>query len=482
MQVKKFEARTMKEALDMVKKELGPEAIILSAKDNGKRSGILAQTSVEVTAAISEMALNRKQFAESKMNTQTKQQFQSASASSQKKLVNKFVENWQSHTAASTASASTASASTSGTSGKYAEQKNPIQKSYIDIYDDEPLSIETQNKSNAKIILNSEAPQHKEPQFQFQFNDNKNFLKTDDILDLKNEINQLKSMIQSLKNSSTQNEIKTIPPQSENLPTELASTYKKLVRAGVSESQSNALISEVQKELSADKLNNKVYIEGWLVRYLIEQIKCAQPKNKIQIFMGPQGSGKTSSMIKWASYLLLEKKKRIALVTSDHNKIGSDIQMRQFAKILNVPFSIVRKSSDWNYYLRELSDVDYILCDLQGMSLKDDSQVLELKSILPLPDIQYDSILVMSSVMNHGEMKQTFLKYLMLKPNHLIFSHMDECTEKGLVFELSHKYKIPFFALGVGPKIPDDFEIVTKERIVDFVLQISTQGGRDAHR
>ena len=34
MQVRKFEARSMKEALEMVKFHMGPEAIILSAKEN----------------------------------------------------------------------------------------------------------------------------------------------------------------------------------------------------------------------------------------------------------------------------------------------------------------------------------------------------------------------------------------------------------------------------------------------------------------
>ena len=41
MQVRKFEARSMQEALDMVKKQLGPEAIILHAKDNRKRFGLM---------------------------------------------------------------------------------------------------------------------------------------------------------------------------------------------------------------------------------------------------------------------------------------------------------------------------------------------------------------------------------------------------------------------------------------------------------
>lgn len=43
MQVKKFEAPTMKEAIKMIKNQLGPEAIILSAKDINKGFGLAGQ-------------------------------------------------------------------------------------------------------------------------------------------------------------------------------------------------------------------------------------------------------------------------------------------------------------------------------------------------------------------------------------------------------------------------------------------------------
>ena len=66
MHVKKFEAKTMKEALEMVKVELGPEAIILNAKDNSKKHGLVGEGSVEITAAISELELRKKQLVESK--------------------------------------------------------------------------------------------------------------------------------------------------------------------------------------------------------------------------------------------------------------------------------------------------------------------------------------------------------------------------------------------------------------------------------
>lgn len=55
MQIKRFEAKNMTAALRLIKKDLGPEAVILSARSIKKGSGIfgsLKQCGVEVTAAI----------------------------------------------------------------------------------------------------------------------------------------------------------------------------------------------------------------------------------------------------------------------------------------------------------------------------------------------------------------------------------------------------------------------------------------------
>ena len=70
MQVKKFEARSMKEALDLVKSQLGPDAIILSAKDNSRSYGLAGNGSVEITAAVSEEVLQKKKFVESRMRNE----------------------------------------------------------------------------------------------------------------------------------------------------------------------------------------------------------------------------------------------------------------------------------------------------------------------------------------------------------------------------------------------------------------------------
>ena len=56
MEVKKFEAPTLAEALQVVKRELGPEAVVLSTKNKRSAFGLMNKSSVEVTAAINPAA------------------------------------------------------------------------------------------------------------------------------------------------------------------------------------------------------------------------------------------------------------------------------------------------------------------------------------------------------------------------------------------------------------------------------------------
>src|SRR4051812_48624469 len=67
MEVRKFEAPTLAEALQVVKRELGPEAVIISTKNNKSGFGLLSGSSVEVTAAVSEEALDKKRAAEKRL-------------------------------------------------------------------------------------------------------------------------------------------------------------------------------------------------------------------------------------------------------------------------------------------------------------------------------------------------------------------------------------------------------------------------------
>src|SRR3954470_3548672 len=92
MQVKKFEAATMAEALKVIKRELGPEAIILSTKHIKSGFGLMSKASVEVTAAVAEKDLRKKAAAEKNLPQDVKEKIWNSKASKQAEIYDDYFE------------------------------------------------------------------------------------------------------------------------------------------------------------------------------------------------------------------------------------------------------------------------------------------------------------------------------------------------------------------------------------------------------
>lgn len=433
MQVKKFEARSMKEALDMIKRELGPEAIILSAKDNGQKYGLVGEGSVEVTAAISESSLQKKQFVENRMPDRLKENYHKSPAKNQKEWVEKLISSYRKEDESQ--------------QSKKREAVKP--KNYIDIVDeDNPSGI-------------ASVPQ---------------------VENLKKELDDLKQLVKQLTTQHENTPSRSNTDNNLNLPLESLATFEKLKEQGLREEFALSLLDEAKKDLGDIKFRNRSLIEGWLVSYIMKTVQLIEPGNKLQFFMGPPAAGKTSSMIKWASFLILNRKKKIALVAADHVKIGAVQQVRMYAQILNVPFVAVKSKQEWPYILESLKDYDYILCDFPGSNLNESDEIINLKSLMPAAGVDYDVTFVLSAAMQLQDLNRIFSNYRSFRPKSVIFTHLDDTKKRGAIYEFSQLHKIPLFAFSLGRKIPDDFEISTKERVVDFTLKLSTHGGVDVYR
>src|SRR6478609_4678610 len=61
MKMKTYQADTMQEALNLVKDEMGPDAVILKSRRTTRKVGIKTQACFEVTAALEESLANRAQ-------------------------------------------------------------------------------------------------------------------------------------------------------------------------------------------------------------------------------------------------------------------------------------------------------------------------------------------------------------------------------------------------------------------------------------
>ncbi|MGZ3775014.1 MAG: flagellar biosynthesis protein FlhF [Pseudobdellovibrionaceae bacterium] len=466
MQVKKFEARTMKEALEMVKTQLGPDAIILSARDNNKSFGLVGEGSVEITAAVSEETLQKKKFAESRLREQDKEKFLRSPARQQKDLIKKMVD-------------------------KHVQKSQPpspiTQRRYIDIEDENQVRrIQEQESHFVKPTANALAQKNYSKNIahlEKELLSRKVIAPADnaEILALKNEIASLKQVIAQFQ-TVPQNFVGTHPGADFGISYDLSFVFEKLTTAGVAPEIAAEILTAAQESIPALKIKNRSLVEAWVARYVLDSTKIArQPTTgKIHCFLGPAGSGKTSALIKMASQMVVREGKKVALFTTDTFKVGAADQMKIYAQILNVPFAVLRSQNDWTNLVRYLTNVDCVLVDYTGLSLKSNDEIQMLKRLLPPASINPNIHLVLSTNAKDSDATELGRRYSILGYRDVIFTSLDESTQHGTIYNFMKRFDIPLHSFGIGSRVPEDFEYATKERLLDLIFKITRFKSQDS--
>lgn len=457
MQVKKFEARSMKEALEMIKTQLGPDAIILSAKEITKGFGLGGEKSIEVTAAFSETTLQKKKFVESKLPQQTKEKFQRIPAKEQKEVMRKMIEQQITKMNSQNSPRGTVESGNSNVPYRMTEKK------YVEIDNEEisaPSAAVSANKAVTEVAKKA-------------WNDM-------EVSNLKNEIESLKQVMTQFKNVP-QSFVQAHPGADYGVHYQLSGTFQRLTTAGLLPEAAGEILAACQKQLSSQQMNSRQAVEALIVKHILESIKVNHTcDEQFHLFVGPSGSGKTSSLIKLASEMILNQQKRVAIISTDNTKVGGAEQMKMFAQILNVPFLSIRHQQDWAHVIPHLDQLDHILVDFSGLNLRNQEEVNFIKRMSPPVYKSLRTHLVLSSLAKDADLIECAKRYEAFGVSDVIFSGLDEASQHGNIYNFVRATHMELFAFGIGAKVPEDFEFATPERVVDLILKITQNKRQEA--
>lgn len=460
MQVKKFEARSMKEALEMIKTQLGPDAIILSAKEITKGFGLGGERSIEVTAAYSEAILRNKKFVESKLPVQEKEKFQKIAAKDQKEVMRKMIENQvakMNNQNAQVHGGATASAPKIATS---TVPYKMTEKRYADIDSDQVTPATPQNVATqvAKKAWNDM-----------------------EVTSLKQEIEVLKQVMSQFK-SVPQSFVQAHPGADFGVHYQMSSYFQRLVSCGMMPEIAGSVVAQCQRQLSTEQQANRSLVESWMAKYILDTTPVTQGgAEQFHLFVGPSGSGKTSSLIKLASDMILNQRKRVAIISTDSSKVGATEQMKIFAQILNVPFLSIRSQQDWSHVIPHLDQLDHVLVDFAGLNLRNQEEANYMKRMAPPVFKSMRTHLVLSSSSKDSDLLDCATRYQSLFGfDDVIFTGLDEASQHGNIYNFVRKVNTELFAFGIGQKVPEDFEYATPERVVDLLLKITQNKKQEA--
>jgi flagellar biosynthesis protein FlhF len=443
MNLKRYRVQNIQEALQLIKKDLGPEAVIVSTrqvKEGNKTFGLFAKTMLEVTAA--------------KDDKSSPKPASAANLTGYRATVNGAPKPDGVTTPTATATQPpVAKAPASAPAVHTNPSSNPLSADSQRML--QPLRQEIQDLREMIRTLGDRSASYEEQT----------------VAQLKQELGEMRYMLHSLASrSSLQDDLQ--------LPENLMVLYQQLRFSGMEDKFARRLMLEAQKNIAEEDLQNFSYVKIFIARMLMKIVKTTRgvenitSPQKIFSLIGPTGVGKTTTAAKIASEQLLRYKRRVALITIDTFRIAAVEQLRTYAKIINVPLSIVADKADLDRAIASYSDYDVIVIDTGGCSQRDDAQMFELREMFDERG-RLHNILVLSTTTKDSDMNEITRRFGIIPIDGVIFTKLDESSSYGSIFNHSIRFKKPISFLTTGQKVPEDIEVATKERLVDLMLNIS---------
>lgn len=523
MKIKKYEVTDMKEALRMIKEDLGPDAVILSTRKVMKSNnfGLFARPVLEVTAAVEYdgMPAARKKTS---FQTATRREpvqsdfgyeaYPSAYATVTKKQTpRKPAVPVEKQSIPQTARKHKTVVEHTGY-GPYAHQNTyNIQDDYLSeamaeagITDDEPFYAPPVRKRKVQEddVIPAYMPEAEEeyyepvrkPQKKEKYEEpvvEKSISREEEIrkqaeinaermaavikavgLDkftsLLDDIGDIKKQISSMQNNISDN-------IAVDLPAKLKDYHALFIKNGVDDIISYRLLKEIEMKIDG-KEATPVQIKSIAVDKLAELIPLEKNyaevmTSRIIALAGPTGVGKTTTIAKIAASLTLKYGKKVCLITVDNFRIGAVEQLKTYAEIVNLPLYVATSPEELARIIAKVKGkYDSILIDSMGRGQFDSEQIAGIRSFFQV-DSRITTALVLSMASNHIELYDTFDRYEILKPDYLIFTKLDETKYFGPLINIPVKKKLPLLLVTTGQNVPDDMEVPDGKKIARRMLQ-----------
>ncbi len=261
----------------------------------------------------------------------------------------------------------------------------------------------------------------------------------------------------------------------EEIPNELFHLYTDLIDADVEDDLARDLIFRLRQNATPSQLSDATVATALLTGMVESEICCSNPitptpgQRKVVALVGPTGVGKTTTIAKLAANFRLRDGVKMGLVTVDTYRVAAVEQLRTYAEIIDLPMKVVTSPLEMRRALDELTAMDLLLIDTAGRSPRDELQIQELKTLLAEADVD-EVHLVLSLTASVRSLEATAEKFSVANTTSIILTKLDEAAVMGSLLSVARKVPLPISYLTTGQDVPDDIEPANASRIARLVL------------
>lgn len=283
---------------------------------------------------------------------------------------------------------------------------------------------------------------------------------------MRSELNGLRQLLEVQLGSLAWTQLQGSKPAQANL-------WRRLQRIGLSGPIARELLSltsEIHEPRQAWRM---------LLAHLARMIRTpdVEPLEEggVIAMVGPAGMGKTTTLAKLAArYVLKYGSQSVALVSMDSFRIGAQEQLKTLGRILNVSVTQVDQGQSLVQALEPLLRKRVVLIDTAGLQASDPALRMQLESLAGR-GINARNYLVLATTSQKQVLTAAYHSYKRCGLAGCILTKLDETACLGEVLSLAISQELPIAYLTDGPRIPDDLHLPRRHQLVSRAVSVQMQ-------
>ncbi|NHI00165.1 flagellar biosynthesis protein FlhF [Oceanimonas sp. MB9] len=187
--------------------------------------------------------------------------------------------------------------------------------------------------------------------------------------------------------------------------------------------------------------------------------------------LGPTGVGKTTTIAKLAArFAARHGADQLALITTDHYRIGAHEQLQTYGRIMGVAVKQARTYEELAQALYQLRHRRLVLIDTAGMGQRDMRLNEQLDTLVGDRQIRIRNYLVLPATAQRRVLQEAVEHFRRIPLAGCIMTKLDESLSLGDVLDISIQNSLPISYVTDGQRVPEDLRLAKAEELVRQAL------------
>jgi flagellar biosynthesis protein FlhF len=194
----------------------------------------------------------------------------------------------------------------------------------------------------------------------------------------------------------------------------------------------------------------------------------------VYALVGPTGVGKTTTTAKLAARCVVRHgAERVALLTTDSYRIGAHEQLRIYGRILGVAVHAVRDAADLRQTLEEFRHKHMVLIDTVGMSQRDRQVAEQTAMLLNAGDVR--RVLLLNASSRGDTLEDVVRAYSGPDLVGAIVTKVDEAISLAPVLDVLIRQELELFYIANGQRVPEDLHLPNRTYLLHRALKVAAK-------